>query len=305
MRYLYYIGLIAVVLMSCQKVDRSNYRYVKDISQQDWCMWLDKEAEWEDDQLYLPPLNVDTLPTNPPTIGWDELQARQGVEIELPATVEEYHWGDNGNHFGTAGNYVGVSWFTKKLTIPEKLRNKRIVLHFQSARMRAEIYVNRKLAGYNLIDSTPFVVAIDDDVNYGEENFIAVRITDPNGNFTWCDWPLFKWGEYKTIPSHGFGGITGKVKMIATDKTYIEDVFVKNKPAITEVDVQVDLNTNLTSMPEGRIKFTVKEHNSQKVVWIGQKRIKSQNPDKYVEKISCENAKLWSPDNPFLYDINV
>lgn len=34
-------------------------------------------------------------------------------------------------------------------------------------------------------------------------------------------------GEYRTNPSHGFGGITGKVELVATDKLYIGDVLLK------------------------------------------------------------------------------
>jgi hypothetical protein len=74
----------------------------------------------------------------------------------MPATVEEHFWGDNGNRFGVAGDYVGVSWFTTEVEIPPAAAGRRVTLAFESARMRAEVYVDERLAAYHLVDGTPF-----------------------------------------------------------------------------------------------------------------------------------------------------
>ncbi len=155
-------------------------------------------------------------------------------------------------HFGLAGNYLGVSWFTTSIVVPPAMRNKRIVLQFESVRFRAEVFVNRKLVGYDVVPGTPFEVDITSVAKPGAANEIAIRITDPNGNFDWRDSQNFMWGVYRTQPTHGFGGITGSVKLVATDQVYIDDIFVKNKPAITEVDVQINHTTIPAPATAGR-----------------------------------------------------
>ena len=162
-------------------------RVVKDLSGYNWKLWLDKKAQWVNDTLYPPPVNISSLTVNEPTGGWDTLSKPVGRTVTLPATVEQYYWGSNGNTFGVAGNYVGVSWFTTKVNVPAAFKGKRVALKFESVRFRAEVFLNRRLVGYDLVNSTPFEIDITDSVMYGKDNEIAVRITDPNGNFDWRD----------------------------------------------------------------------------------------------------------------------
>ena len=186
-------------------------RLVQDLSNQDWHLWLDKAAPWAKDRLYAPPVDVAKLPLNLPTGGWAALDNAEGKTVHLPATVEQYYWGQNGNSFGLSGNYMGVSWFSTKLAVLAALQGQRVVLRFESVRFRAEVFVNQQLAGYDLVNSTPFEIEVTKLLRYGQDNEVAVRITDPNGNFDWRDSQNFMWGSYRTQPTHGFGGITGKV----------------------------------------------------------------------------------------------
>ncbi len=118
-----------------------------------------------------------------PTGGWNLLDTPDKIGVTLPATVEQHLWGWNGETFGVTGNYVGVSWFDTKINVPADWRNKRIVMNVASVRFRAEIFVNKKLVGYDLVNSTPFAVDVTPFILPGQENVIAFRITDPNGNF--------------------------------------------------------------------------------------------------------------------------
>ncbi|MCG8528577.1 MAG: hypothetical protein MI748_19525 [Opitutales bacterium] len=273
----------------------------------DWNLWLDTEAEWENDELYLPPVNLSEIPTNAPTCGWEDLERGKGKSIGIPATVEEHFWDRHGHSFGIAGDYVGVSWFTTEFKVPEKWEGKRIILKFESVRMRAEIYVNRELAGYDLINGTRFEVDATDFVKYGELNQLAVRITDPNGNFAWRDWETYKWGEYDISPSHGFGGITGPVTLEYTDSSVIDDVFIKNRPQANSIDVRVSLANKAEGSLKGEVEITVKDPTS-----LGPPKFSTTVPvnsdlSNFVlsERIEVEDAKLWTPDTPHLYEMSV
>ena len=273
-----------------------------EISNQSWKIWLDKKAEWANDSLFLPPYDLRAIPSNAPGCGWEALYDQSGtIETKLPATVEQYYWARNGNSFGVDGNYLGVSWFTTSLQIPREWKGKSIRLDFESARMRAEVYVNNQLAGYNLIDGVPFSVEVTKFLNEAGTNKLAVRMTDPNGNFAWQDYSAFEWGKYETIPSHGFGGITGKVVLRATDGCYIDDIFVKNKPEKNVVDVELTLK-NRGNMTDGFIIFSLSE-NGKTVNLLTSKQKVSATGNEYLvkERIKLPDARLWSPDSPNLY----
>jgi beta-galactosidase len=302
------VTVITFLLIICEfNLQAQPARKVIDISKNNWLLWLDTAAKWQNDVLYAPPLtNIHQLPVNLPTGGWKSLNNQESKTVHVPATVEEFYWGKNSNKFGVSGNYLGVSWFSTKINIPAALKGKRIVINFESVRFRAEVFVNKKLVGYDVVNSTPFDVDITDAAIPGQDNEIAVRITDPNGNFDWRDSQNFMWGDYRTQPTHGFGGITGKVKLVATDKVFISDVFVKNKPKTNEVDVQVAGTNLLANTIAGNYSLEVKDNKTGQTVFKQQYPAKL-NTGNNVQTfpVSINNAKLWDTDHPNLYAITV
>lgn len=286
----------------------SQERICLDLSDNLWNITLDKSADWKNDKLYLPPVKLSELPINEPTGGWKLLDNPDKTGVTLPATVEQHLWGWNGETFGVTGNYVGVSWFDTKIDIPADWKNKHIVMNVGSVRFRAEIFINKQLVGYDLVNSTPFVIDVTPFILPGQENVIAFRITDPNGNFNWKDSQVYTWGEYRTNPSHGFGGITGKVELVATDKLYIGDIFVKNQPDPHAIEVEVTA-CNETEKPitAQKILLTVKGHEEDEVIFRKEYPIENLaiGENKQTYRINLPAAKLWSTDSPHLYDLSV
>ena len=287
--------LLAMTLVAMQSMARERI----DLSVKGWDITLDPKAEWVADELFAPPVDVATQPVHLPTGGWQLLDQPQKRNVHLPATVEGELWGWNGQTYGVTGNYVGVSWFRTQVEVPAAWTGKRVTLQFDAVRFRAEVFVNRQLVGYDLVNSTPFEVDITPHVKLGQQNEIAVRITDPNGNFNWKDSQCYSWGDYLVNPSHGFGGITGRVHLCATDPTYINDVFVENTP--TPSTVKVHLETGGLS---GTVPFAleVRECGQQQVVWSSKGMVDA--AEKTVS-ISIPKAKLWSVEQPNLYELTV
>ncbi len=295
--------LFAFLLLSATCLSQT--RYVQDLSNHQWKIVLDKQAIWEKDPLYLPPVDLKQLPVNLPSGGWEMLEkSSNSVTTTLPATVEEFFWGKSGSSFGVTGNYLGVSWFTTKFKIPQSLKGKRITLHFESVRFRAEVFLNRTLVGYDIVNSTPFEVDITHAAKFGKENELAVRITDPNGNFDWRDSRNFMWGNYRTIPSHGFGGITGKITLVATDSVYISDIFIKNKPSVNEIDVEVTTENLYPASSSADCELLIYEwNNPAKIIFKKNYNLEilSRSSSLFKTTIKVENPRLWSPDSPSLY----
>jgi len=301
----YQIKIVVAILLAnlINVASFAQQRLVQDISNNDWKLWLDPMAQWQNDVLFTPPVDVKRLAVNLPTGDWQALEKGESKTVHLPATVEEFHWGWNTNSFGVSGNYLGVSWFSTQVNVPASMKGKRIVLHFESVRFRAEVFVNQKLAGYDLVNGTPFDVDVTNFVTVGKTNSIAVRITDPNGNFDWRDSSNYMWGDYRTNPTHGFGGITGKVSLVATENVFVNDIFIKNKPTVNEIDAEISL-TNITSGTfKGNVLLEVAERKTGKSVWKKSfpiEAVKGENiPQSFTIKV--DNANLWDVDNPNLY----
>ena len=289
-------------------IGSSQERVNLDLSSQPWNITLDRAAVWQNDELYLPPVDIKALPVNTPTGGWQLLEHPDKTGINLPATVEEHLWGWNGQTFGVTGNYTGVSWFETEVDIPAEWKDRRIAMNIGSVRFRAEIFVNHQLAGYDLVNSTPFSIDITPFIEPGKKNVITFRITDPNGNFNWKDSQVYTWGVYRTNPSHGFGGITGKVELEATGKLYVKDVFIKNQPEPHTIEVEVRAaNETGASVTNKELCLEIKEHPNGQTVYRKNVRLESLKEGENLQtyQIKVPNAHLWSVDSPRLYDLKI
>ena len=161
------------------KVNEMKYgRGIINLCEKPWSLWCDREASWKDDSVYLPgELNLKSLRLNPPTIGWKEMYRKEGIkgdvkEVRLPTTVEEHFWGkyshrryDKAEYFFahddaevSNGIYQGVSWWWRKVFVPKKWEVNRLWIKFPGARLRAEVYLNEQLVGYNIIAETPIFI---------------------------------------------------------------------------------------------------------------------------------------------------
>ncbi|GHT38069.1 hypothetical protein AGMMS49965_00330 [Bacteroidia bacterium] len=301
--------LIWSIVFLCGNLAAQEQSMIVDLSQSSWNITLDPAAKWESDVLYLPPVDITALPVNPPTQGWDAVFTHPDTSgVSIPATVEEYLWGWNGQTFGVTGNYIGVSWFTTKVTIPREWEGKLFTLKVGSVRFRAEIFVNRKLVGYDLVNSTNFDIDLTNYLVVGSENEIAFRITDPNGNFNWKDSQVYTWGEYDTNPTHGFGGITGNAVLQATEKLHIDNVFIKNGPNPKKIDVELTAS-NLTGSiaKDKKLLLEISEYSTGRKVYTKESVIKAipEGKTKLSYAITVPEAHLWSVDAPNLYTLRV
>jgi hypothetical protein len=301
------VGIITFA--SCQnnqEITLPTIRNTVDLTELEWKLWLDSAALWQNDSLCLSPVDLMELPVNPPSCGWDELYGSKGIDMEIPATVEQYYWNDEKDNNGTGGDYKGVSWFTTSMNVPYGLKGKRVILDFESVRLRAEVFVNEQLAGYDCIGNTPFQVDITNHLEYGAKNRLSIRITDPSGNFDWGDYHLDRWGSKYIPPSHGFGGITGKICMFATDSTFISNVFIKNTPSITKIDAEISLH-NLDPEPaNGKLVARVFDADHQNCLLVKELDVVLSGTDGiYDLALNLPDASPWSPDAPFLYYLDV
>ena len=277
-----------------------------------WRLWLDPEAVWQHDTLYLPEdVILTNLPVNPPTGGWEMLNGRAGIKVSLPATVEEYYFNkapartmttaSRSNIVAADGYYKGVSWWYRTFTPPALRPGERLVFYFPAARLRSEVYVNGKLVGYNVISEAPFTADATDAINPNRKNVLAVRITNPGGRLDWRDYVTMNWGKYTLPATHAFGGLAGGVEMQVRAPVNVSDLAVFNKPNPRSVHIQAEISSTGQAY-DGPINFSIAQ---------GSRVIFKQSQNIHVPPggiiatsidVSVPNARLWDIDQPNLYE---
>ena len=282
-------------------------RYTLPLNGPQWHMMCDTAATWQHDRLYLPEEAKDLtrLPVNPPTGGWNVLSAANAIDVSVPGTVEEYL---TTSSRPSPDDFNGVSWWFTTVNLPESLKGKRAILRFESVRMRAEVYLDGKLVGYDIVGESPFDADITDAVKFGTPQTLAVRVTNPGGNFHWQDFTQMQWGDYKIPPSRSFSGLIGRVKLDVVDPVYIDDIYMQNQPVATQAKAIVTVKNAGKKAVERTVAYTVtpKEQPGAKAIATGSRKVTLQPGDNEVTlDIDCPDATLWDLNNPALYRCNV
>jgi hypothetical protein len=278
-------------------------RIVEDLSGDGWKLWRDDAATWQDDTLYLPPVDLSRLPVNPPTGGWDVLSGKGAVDAQVPGTAEEFL----GDGTGPKQSVIGVTWWTRSIQIPAAAGKRKYILHFESTRLRAEIYLDHQLVGYDIVANTPFDIDITNHVHAGQTQQLAVRITNPGGVFAWDDTNPIKWGKYVFPSSHSFSGITGPVQLIDADPVYIDDLYVQNTPALKEVNAIATVQNSTQTAVVRDLSFHVIDKSSGAEVFSKELEDQSLPSGQSVKtlKVALNDAKVWDLDHPNLYTCRV
>jgi hypothetical protein len=288
------------------------------IADEGWRMWPDTKADWKNDEIFLPEdVDLSKLPLNAPTGGWEVLDQSLGTALTLPATVEQYHWGLTGfrpyhdeYRFETTdsdvknGAYYGVSWWWREIEIPASFKGRRILLHVRSARQRAEVYLNRKLVGYSIMEELPFECDLTEAAVTGK-NLLAIRITNPGGRLDWVDGNRMTWGHIDFQKSHGFGGLDRALMLSAHGDVQIADTWVLNTQEARKISVHARLNNASQQTQSGNVRFTVRDPHTQSI--LKSVEVPAEIPAGGTVPISSElsapSAKLWDLDTPVLYQL--
>ncbi len=294
-----------------------------------WTLLVDREAKWQDDAIFLPEdVRLGELPAHPPTGGWAALDEPVGSvpfskAVTLPSTVEQHFWDQFGERSYTGGEYTyerddtvpqngayrGVSWWWRSLVVPPEYEGKRVLLHVRGARVRAEVYLNRRLVGYSILEELPFECDLTAALAFGAgaKNQLAVRITNPGGRYDWADGELTPWGHVAFYSGHGFGGLDRGMTLTAHDAVRVKDAWVLNTADRTTVNAMAELENSGKKAASGTVEFAVVERGSDRVVASQRVAVKvpAGGTAQGQAKLTYAAAKLWDlytqGDDPGLY----
>lgn len=177
-------------------------------------------------------------------------------------------------------------WYRRTVTLPQSFAGKRCILHFGAVDWQCSVFVNEKKVCEHTGGYSPFSVDITDALTDGE-NTLVLQVYDPTDA-----------GEQnrgkQSLKSHGFW-YTGTSGIWQT--VWMEPVHAAH---ITKLRLTPDIDAGTLSLDvqlsePGDVLLTVRA--AQNVVWQGQL------PE--AGYIYIPDAHLWSPEDPFLYDLEI
>ena len=183
--------------------------------------------------------------------------------------------------------------YHRSFKLDSKWKGKNVLLHFGAVDWKADVWINDIKVGSHTGGFTPFTFDITYALKVNGNNDIVVKVWDPT------DKGFQPRGKQVSNPKGIWytpvTGIWQTVWLEPVNKTYISDI---------KITPDIDFNIlNVKAITKGASVGTlidVKVFDSGKLVAAGGS---INGEDVQIEM--PEDIKLWSPDSPFLYDINV
>lgn len=182
--------------------------------------------------------------------------------------------------------------YRRSFDVPSSWKGKRVLLHFGAVDWKTDVWVNDVKVGSHTGGFTPFSFDITEALQ-GKNNTLLVKVWDPT------DKGYQPRGKQVSRPEGIWytpvTGIWQTVWLEPVSESYIQDL-----------RITPDIDNSLLSL-----KALVKDATSKDLVEVkvfdGQQLVaqgKSINGE-CVQVAMPENAKLWSPESPFLYTLKV
>ena len=211
-------------------------------------------------------------------------------------------------------NYQGVVWYRKRF-IPEScLKGKQLFIHFEAIMGKSEVYVNGKLLKKQYGGYLPVILDVTEELEWGKENVIAVKADN-------SDDPLYPVGKAQNMLDFTyFGGIYRDCWLVAHNDVFITNANYENEVAggglfvsfadVSEKSAVVNLKAHIrnNSMKGERVTVSFELKDKQgKVVKQTKKKIsvKKGTASYALSSMLIESPCLWSPEDPYLYDLDI
>jgi len=186
-------------------------------------------------------------------------------------------------------------WYRRYFSAAPPPRGERLLLHFGAVDWEAEVWLNGTRLGIHQGGYTPFSFDVTDTLRQDGEQELVVAVWDPTNLGPGA------YGKQHLVP-HGirYTPVSGIWQTVWTE--YAPTSRVEHVLTVTDLaakSLMLTVNTSSTA-PGDEIELTVYDGSQEvarqaAIVEAGKARL----------SISPSPLRLWSPDDPFLYDVRV
>lgn len=209
-------------------------------------------------------------------------------------------------------NFQGVCKYLKSIFVPHEYKGQKLFLRFEGAMGKSALYINGNEVSRHFCGYTPFVTDITDNVNYGEENEIAITLDN-------SDDPLIPPGKPQDGLDFSYdGGLYRSVTLTVCEPLYITDPILANEVGgggifvwytdVSESSAAVHIRTHIKNeYPEMKNYSAVIALISPDGQRAAESKLNSRLNTGCCEYIETElkvcSPSLWSPESPLLYTL--
>lgn len=212
-------------------------------------------------------------------------------------------------------NYQGIIWYRKHFTVPADMKGKDVTVHFEAIMGKQDIFVNGKKVKGHLGGYLPITVNLSElGVKAGDKCLIAVKADNSDDK----NYPPGKKQAALDFCYHG--GMYRDVWLIGKSPVAITDAIEANKVAgggvflhydnISEqsadvfVNVEVGNTSGRTAQP--MVIAVVKDRDGKQLYSVTKKiKVKAGKTTTAYLAMKMKQPKLWSPESPYLYNVEI
>ncbi|WP_373523342.1 glycoside hydrolase family 2 protein [Aquiflexum sp.] len=208
-------------------------------------------------------------------------------KITVPFPVE--------SQLSGVGKIVGKDnelWYFRKIEISNSQRKGKVLIHFGAVDWETEVFVNGQSLGIHRGGYDPFYFDITGALKRGRSQEITVRVWDPSD-----DGPQPRGKQVKKPNSIWYTPVTGIWQTV-----WLETV---PETFISSLKTTPDFDSNSIKIKPELIGSATGTKLKVSVFAAGNKIAESIEDAGRELELAIPNARHWSPESPFLYDLEV
>lgn len=184
-------------------------------------------------------------------------------------------------------------WYKRTFDIPSSWKNKNIILNFGAVDWKADVFVNDILIGSHKGGYTPFSFDITPYLKGQKGQKLTVRVWDPS------DAGFQPRGKQVAKPEGiWYTPVTGIWQTVWLEPVASNHITaIKAIPDVDNSVVSVTVSTSESSVTD-IVEVQISDKNNKVVAT-------AQGVQGQEMRLQVKDAELWSPENPYLYDMKV
>lgn len=212
-------------------------------------------------------------------------------------------------------NYQGIIWYRKHFTMPADMAGKDVTLYFEAIMGKQDIFVNGKKVMSHLGGYMPIIVNLSSlGVKAGDKCVVAVKADNsddknypPGKKQAALDF-CYHGGMYRDVWLIGKSPIAitdaNEAGKVAGGGVFLHYDNISDKRADVYVNVEVGNKLNATASPT--VIARIKDKTGKLIATLKKKaQLKPSSSSLFTLHSSLKSPHLWSPEDPYLYNVEI
>ena len=187
-----------------------------------------------------------------------------------------------------------IGWYRREIRIPRAWQGKRVWLRFGAVDWEARVWVNGRYVGQHEGGYTPFEFDITELAPPGSKAELVVRAYDPTDRELPTGKQIASWYTFTS-------GIWQTVWLEARPETYLDQLVLVPQNRGGQWSLRFEATVR---GPDGRARVQVSSPDPSVAKADGVIELRN-GEGRYSTELAVSSPKLWTPETPHLYDLEI